>query len=133
MIKRLSLLLFIAAGCSHSSPAEPSAPPLAPAPATAPAPPSAPAPAPANVLTDPHRFDCQSDSDCLNSCQHGAVSATWYHRAESSPGFQECEDGCANQISAPPRCEQGGCVAYQRDPHDSSVVTRSDDCTRIGG
>jgi hypothetical protein len=103
------------------------------APAAAVAQPAAPTEASteANVLTDPHRFDCASDSDCVNSCRYGAVHAGWYARATKAPGFQECEDGCNNQISAPPRCESGGCVAYQRDPRAAHKITPCSFCTRV--
>ncbi|MBZ5715906.1 hypothetical protein [Nannocystis pusilla] len=83
------------------------------------------------ALRDPHRFDCASDADCRNSCEHGAVNAAWYARAEALPGFSECEDGCDDQVAEPPRCEAGACVAYQSDPHDGSRVSRRDACTRV--
>jgi len=128
MVHRLALVALLVLGCSDSS--TPSSQPKTPRQP----PPAAAAPggnAAASVLKDPHRFDCKVDADCMNSCEYGAVSATWYRAAEATPELHECEDGCANQISAPPRCEQGGCVAYQVDPHDESVVTKSDYCTRV--
>jgi len=95
-------------------------------------PPGLPAPAPAAaLLEDPRRFDCRADADCLNSCAWGAVSAAWYARAQQEPGFSECKDGCSNQISAPPRCESGGCVAYQRDPRGNAGITPRPSCTRV--
>ncbi|MCB9564985.1 MAG: hypothetical protein H6708_31760 [Kofleriaceae bacterium] len=83
------------------------------------------------VAADPARFDCAAAADCVNSCAYGAVSAAWYRAAETAPGFQECEDGCANQIAAPPRCEAGQCVAYQVDPHDSRRESPRPSCTRV--
>jgi len=77
---------------------------------------------------DETRWKCRADSDCMNSCALGAVNAHWYQVKESS--IPECEDGCANQVAAPPRCIDGFCVAYQRDPSSSGVVQRSDFCTR---
>lgn len=84
------------------------------------------------ALNDPKRFDCRVDTDCLNSCMHGAVNASWYRVAEQLANFPECKDGCANQTSAPPRCQEGGCVAYQSDPRDERVVTKREDCTTRG-
>lgn len=85
----------------------------------------------AGVLGDPHRFDCTADSDCVNSCAYGAVSAPWYARAQQTRGFIECVDGCNNQISEPPRCEAGGCVAYQHDPSDEAKKSPRPTCTRV--
>jgi hypothetical protein len=82
------------------------------------------------VRTEPSRFSCKKDADCMNSCHHGAVNVTWYEREEALPGFIECEDGCANQVSAPPRCEVATCVAYQVDPRDEQRVSRRNECTR---
>lgn len=87
---------------------------------------TAPPPSP---LADPHRWDCAKDSDCVNSCHWGAVNATWYRTSSQRPDFQECEDGCANQLSEAPRCESGSCVAYQSDPRDETKISRADDCT----
>ncbi len=67
----------------------------------------------------------------MDSCRWGAVNAKWYARAEKAPGFPECEDGCANQITSPARCEAGGCVAYQVDPRDESKITKRPYCTRV--
>jgi hypothetical protein len=89
---------------------------------------AAPAPPP---LRDPHRWDCKVDGDCVNSCRWGAVSAAWYQPASKRSDFQECEDGCANQVSAPPHCEAGGCVAYVEDPRGSKKLTKASDCTRV--
>lgn len=77
---------------------------------------------------DPARFVCAVDSDCMNSCAYGAVNAAWYRRNEAS--LRECEDGCANQVSGPPRCEQRVCVAYFRDGIGARGGTRRDECTR---
>ncbi|HOX44484.1 MAG TPA: hypothetical protein PK668_12850 [Myxococcota bacterium] len=88
-------------------------------------------PSAAGALRDPRRFDCRTDADCLNSCAWGAVAFAWYARAEGLPGFSECEDGCSNQVSAPPRCEAGGCVAYQRDPRDETRISPRPACTRV--
>jgi len=76
---------------------------------------------------DETRWKCRIDGDCMNSCALGAVNAHWYRVNESS--IPECEDGCANQVAAPPRCVDGSCVAYQRNP-STSVVRRDDFCTR---
>ena len=129
MIPRLALLALLVVGCSD--PSTSSSQPKASRPQL-PVADEASDKAAASVLTDPHRFDCKIDTDCTNSCKHGAVSVTWYRKAETAPDFPECQDGCANQISAPPRCEDGGCVAYQVDPQDESVVTTRDYCTRVG-
>ncbi len=85
----------------------------------------------ASVLHDAHRFDCKTDNDCVNSCAYGAVGSAWYARAQKDPGFSECEDGCDNQVSAPPRCEKGGCVAYKRDPQNETRITPRPSCTRV--
>lgn len=84
----------------------------------------------APVLRDPHRFDCVVDGDCVNTCGYGAVNAGWVARADKEPGFLACKDGCANQLAAPPRCEAGSCVAYQRDPSNAGLVSRVPGCTR---
>jgi hypothetical protein len=76
------------------------------------------------------RWACQSDDDCMNSCAHGAVNRSWY--LGNTGTFSECKDGCANQVSAPPRCIEGSCVAFQRDPRGPGKVTRRDGCTRKG-
>jgi hypothetical protein len=78
--------------------------------------------------SDPGRFRCEVAADCLNSCRYGAVNAAWYHRNEAS--LRECEDGCANQVSGPPRCEQNVCVAYYGDGIGPRSGTRRDECTR---
>ncbi len=125
-MKRLGVALTsvaLLAGCPDKVPS-PTAPASAPAP-------RATASAPNPVLRDPRRFDCKTDADCSNSCRWGAVSASWYARAEKQPDFQECHDGCANQISAPPRCEAGACVAYQVDPQDESKISQRPHCTRV--
>jgi hypothetical protein len=77
---------------------------------------------------DETRWKCHVDGDCMNSCALGAVNAHWYRVHESS--IPECEDGCANQVAAPPRCVDGSCVAYQRDPSHSGVVRKHEFCTR---
>jgi hypothetical protein len=68
------------------------------------------------------RWGCAVDGDCVNSCGLGAVNRHWF--AAEYPQGDTCEDGCANQISAPPRCIDGGCVAFDVDGH------RVDYCTR---
>ena len=77
---------------------------------------------------DPVRWECNADSDCMNSCALGAVNAGWY--ATHAGSFVDCLDGCANQLSAPPRCVDGSCVAFQHEPSNSSVVRQHDHCTR---
>jgi len=106
-------------------------PPPPPPPSSTSLPAGAAPGSPSSPLRDPHRFDCAADADCKNSCAYGAVNAAWYTRNEGHPEFRECQDGCANQISAPPRCEGGQCVAYQVDPRDPKHVSRRDHCTRV--
>lgn len=122
----LVLVLALTACCNQSpqSAAPPTAAPQTAAPQTA-------EPVEESILRDPHRFDCTTDSDCGNSCAYGAVNTGWYARAEVAPGFSECEDGCNNQISAPPRCESGSCVAYQADPQEETKISPRPSCTRI--
>ena len=65
--------------------------------------------------TDPDgqgKWRCDRDRDCLRSCSHGAVSKIWYKKVQAR--IRECEDGCANQTSAAPRCLAGRCVAFDR-------------------
>ncbi len=133
MISRLALLALLIAGCGDSKVSSNSTT-QTPTPAPEPKAPvmNSEKAAVAAALSDTTRFDCAADADCLNSCEHGAVNANWYRESEKLPGFVECEDGCSNQISAPPRCEGGTCVAYQFDPKDSSTITKSDYCTRKG-
>jgi hypothetical protein len=135
-VRHVWLFLAVTTCCDGpaSTPAVRSAAPPNTAAPTAPPPTTAPqaaAPAVASVLGDPRRFDCTADGDCVNSCAYGAVSSGWYARAQGDPGFSECEDGCSNQISEPPRCEAGGCVAYQHDPQDEAKTSPRPDCTRV--
>lgn len=74
------------------------------------------------------RWTCQADTDCMNSCALGAVNRGWY--AANSKSFAECQDGCSNQVAAPPSCLDGTCVAWQRNPSKPSEVRRNDFCTR---
>jgi hypothetical protein len=82
----------------------------------------------AATSVDDTRFKCATDPECMNSCAYGAVNTAWYARQTN---LRECQDGCANQIAAPPRCERGTCVAYQVDPSDRNRITRRDDCTQV--
>ena len=120
MVPTLCLVLAFSA-CQNKPTSEPAVTKVAPETAAS---------AAAKVLSDPHRFDCKADADCENSCAYGAVSSAWYKRAEQTTGFNECQDGCNNQISEPPRCEAGGCVAYQHDPRDETKITPLPRCTR---
>ena len=79
-----------------------------------PPPPVAAAPSAAIVAEDradagaSRRQGCQRDADCLLSCRHGAVNASWYHAA--LPSGEPCEDGCASKgLTA--SCDAGRCVA----------------------
>lgn len=74
----------------------------------------------------PGKWDCATDADCINSCEHGAVNRVWYDTTRPP----ECEDGCANQLAEAPRCIDQGCVAFHSDPQDSSKITRWEYCTR---
>lgn len=76
----------------------------------------------APALPTDGRWSCATDADCINSCALGAVAGAWYRRHERS--FVECDDGCDNQISGPPRCIDGGCVAFD------DQGARRDYCTR---
>jgi len=71
------------------------------------------------------QWACRADADCINSCSRGAVNRDWYRTAH----VDECHDGCANQLAAPPRCIEQSCVAFARDPRDSKTVARSEYCT----
>ena len=66
-------------------------------------------------------YACAVAADCVNSCSQGAVSKRWYE--ESFLGVPECDDGCNNQISDPPQCIEGSCVAFGQGK-------RRDHCTR---
>lgn len=79
-----------------------------------PPPPVAAAPGSAVVAEDradagaSRRQSCQRDADCLLSCRHGAVNASWYHAA--LPNGEACQDGCASKgLTA--SCAAGRCVA----------------------
>lgn len=74
---------------------------------------------------DPARWTCTVDADCMNSCAHGAVNAAWYAAAK----LEECEDGCADVEAEPPRCIEGGCVAFW-EPPGATAPTRNERCTR---
>jgi len=81
---------------------------------------------PQQIATEPTgsiepEFACAADGDCLNSCNHGAVNATWY--AERYPGGERCEDGCTSKGTEPARCIDGLCVAFR-------LGQRSEECTR---
>lgn len=118
----LACLLVACSSKSSPSPAPNPPGPTQPKPAQ----PSQPAPKP-SPLTDPSRWNCTADKDCINSCAAGAVNAAWYATAN----VPECEDGCDNQVTAAPRCISGSCVAFQEDPHDSdpAKAIRNDYCT----
>ena len=120
----IALTSAIASSCRDKAP-EPAAPPPSAA-ATVPR-----ASTTGSTLRDPRRFDCTTDADCTNSCRWGAVNAKWYAGAEKQPDFEECKDGCANQVTAPARCEAGGCVAYETDPRDQTKVSKRPHCTRV--
>jgi hypothetical protein len=74
------------------------------------------------------RWTCHVDADCMNSCALGAVNRGWY--ATHGKAFVECQDGCDNQVTAPPSCLEGVCVAFQHNPSKPSEVRRNDFCTR---
>jgi hypothetical protein len=117
----LALAIVVILGCSSSS---------SPTPGPSPGPRPSPSPGPSpkqNPRTDPGRWACATDKDCINSCAAGAVNAAWYATAH----VEECEDGCDNQVTAAPRCIAGSCVAFQEDPHDPdpAKAIRNDYCT----
>jgi len=70
------------------------------------------------------RWDCAGDGDCVNSCKLGAVSGAWYER--NATAFVECDDGCANQVSGPPRCIGGQCAAFDHEGKPRPYCTRKD-------
>jgi hypothetical protein len=82
--------------------------------------------APAEIASPPAgpiepEFACQADGDCVNSCNHGAVSRAWY--TAQYPGGERCEDGCTSKGTEPARCIDGLCVAFR-------LGRRSNECTR---
>lgn len=90
--------------------------------------PQAPAPT-ATVLLPPsssaagashERWDCRTDRDCVLSCSHGAVNGAWLKRL----GTADCDDGCAGDWMDPPRCIEGGCVAFSRGKRDGACTRR---------
>ena len=83
--------------------------------------PAPPAPAP---IADDAKWRCATDADCMVSCSQGAVNKAWYATAN----VHECDDGCANQLAAAPRCVEHACVAF-RESADGKTVTRNDSCT----
>lgn len=50
---------------------------------------------------------CSADSDCMMSCEFGALRRDWFE-AQGLLRF-ECKDGCAEISDA--RCRSGACVA----------------------
>ena len=70
------------------------------------------------------KWDCAEDGDCMNSCKMGAVSKAWYDGQAGT--LVECDDGCNNQISGPPRCIDGGCVAFDNKGARRDYCTRKD-------
>ena len=70
------------------------------------------------------KWTCGGDGDCINSCSQGAVSKAWYDKQAGT--LIECLDGCNNQISGPPRCIDGQCVAFD------DKGARREHCTRKG-
>jgi hypothetical protein len=111
----MTVMLF---GCRGTPEAQPATQPATPVhPATGSAGSASP--------TSPAKWACAADGDCMNSCSEGAVSQKWY----ASASVDECDDGCANQIHDPPRCIDGGCVAFIHDPHDEQRVQRDPGCT----
>ena len=102
----LAVVVLVSACRDRSS--KPAPKPTPPQPAAldaAPAPPPTAPDAGIAATDDARRFDCGADTDCVNSCQWGAVNRTWYEQASQRPGFPECQDGCANQQQ---RAEKAG-------------------------
>lgn len=59
---------------------------------------------------------CVTDTDCIASCRHGAVSRAWHTKVY--PGGEACEDGCTSKGTDAPRCESSECVAYRQGARD---------------
>lgn len=72
--------------------------------------------------TERGRWDCAQDADCQNSCRYGAVSKAWYRAHQKT--LVECEDGCANQISGPPKCIDKQCAAFDNKGKPRSYCTK---------
>ncbi|NUO48385.1 MAG: hypothetical protein HOV80_05965 [Polyangiaceae bacterium] len=117
LVAWLAASASLAAGCGADLPDGPS---TGRSVATSPAPSGAPS---SNVA--PERWACSVDADCTNSCALGAVSSAWYAAAK----VDECEDGCANVLAEPPRCIDGGCVAFSQPP-EGGAAKKNDWCTR---
>lgn len=62
---------------------------------------------------------CKSDNDCTVTCAYGAVNAAWL---SSLTEPADCKGGCTAKGWAPPKCQEGMCVAYFGDK-------RAEDCT----
>lgn len=73
-------------------------------------------------LGEKGKWDCTKDTECLNSCSQGAVNRAWYQAHPKQ--INECEDGCDNQISGPPRCLDGQCVAFDNKGKRRPFCTR---------
>jgi hypothetical protein len=115
----LLLLAFTACGSDGAAPHPPREVSAAPAPQIQTPPPAPPAPKPTGPIGPAHA--CAADGDCMNSCNHGAVSRDWY--TEQYPGGERCEDGCTSKGTEPAKCIDGLCTAFR-------LGQRSDQCTR---
>lgn len=100
-------------------PAGPSGRPVAPSVARLTGRSSAPPP---SAPSTPGKWNCAADGDCMNSCRLGAINRTWYKA--NLKNIVECMDGCNNQISGPPRCVKGGCVAFDNKGKKRVYCTR---------
>lgn len=107
LLRMLPLLAVLLGACSSQRSSPPASKPTPTAPTTT--------KVPVKPIVRPEppeqgRWDCNKDTDCQNSCRYGAVSKAWYTAHQSL--IAECQDGCNNQISAPPKCIDKQCAAF---------------------
>lgn len=69
--------------------------------------------APEYAIPDETAYFCETDSDCKNSCQYGAINSEWY-LANVNPA-SECLDGCDGPGSRAPKCIKNVCTAIRYD------------------
>jgi len=69
----------------------------------------------------PENLHCEEDTDCMNSCNLGAVSVEWYESMQYDEG--DCVDFCNGSEIDEPKCKSGRCVAY-KNGWKNKVCTR---------
>jgi hypothetical protein len=70
-------------------------------------------------------YRCERDSDCITTCELGAVSAAWWRTNHPDGQSRDCEDGCASK-GLVARCEHATCTTFDTR---FGGLRRAEDCT----